>query len=320
MVIIMKYEILNLLKERKGYVSGQELAQMFNVSRTAIWKNISKLKNEGYSIASVNNKGYMLEYSDDILNENEIKYRPLLFIDEVSSTNDTAKDCANDGCEEGLLVVTDNQAAGRGRLGRVWQCEKSAALCMSIVLRPDIMPFEAPQITLAAGIACAKAINKITGLNSGIKWPNDIMVNGKKVVGILTEMSAEIEKVKYVVVGIGVNVNNKDFSDDIKYKATSLLIETGVKQKRSVFADEIAKELISLYNIYCREGFSALAEEYNSLCINVGRYVKTVGREEIEGKALGINKNGEILIETKGGIIPVLSGEVSLRSKDGSYI
>lgn len=316
----MKYKILNLLKERKDFVSGREIGEQFNVSRTAVWKNIAKLKEEGYNIISVSNRGYKLENNVDILNENEIKYRPLLFLDETTSTNEIAKNYANDGCEDGFLVVTDNQTAGRGRLGRVWQCEKSAALCMSVVLKPDIMPYEAPQITLVAGIACAKAINKITGLDGRIKWPNDIIINGRKVTGILTEMSAEIERVKYVVVGIGVNINNEHFDDEIKDKATSVFIETGIRHKRSVFADEITNELISLYKIYCEKGLSALVDEYNSLCINVGRYVKTVGREEIEGKALGINEKGEILIETEHGIKAVLSGEVSLRLQDNRYI
>ncbi len=316
----MKYEILNLLKERNDFVSGQEIGEKFNVSRTAVWKNISKLKNEGYNIISVNNRGYKLKNDVDILNENEIKYRPLLFLDETASTNDIAKNYANNDCEDGFLVVADNQSAGKGRLGRVWQCEKSVALCMSVVLKPDIMPYEAPQITLIAGIACAKAINRITGLDSKIKWPNDIIINGKKVTGILTEMSAEIERVKYVVVGIGVNINNESFSDEIKNKATSVFIETGVKHKRSVFADEIIRELFSVYKIYCEKGLSALVDEYNSLCINIGKYVKTSGREEIEGKALGINDKGEILIETDSGIKSVFSGEVSLRLNDNTYI
>lgn len=316
----MKYEILGLLKERNDFVSGQEIGQIFNVSRTAIWKNISKLKDEGYNIISVSNKGYRLESSEDILNEGEIAYRPLCYISEVDSTNNKAKELANTGCEDGLLVVCENQTAGKGRLGRVWKSQKSAGVYMSMVLKPQIMPFEAAQITLMSGIACAKAISKITELDCKIKWPNDIIVNNRKMVGILTEMSAEMEFVKYVVVGIGINVNNEYFDDEIKDKATSAYIETGRKFKRSVFVDEVAKELLSLYEIYCKSGFSALKEKYNSICINVGQYVKTVGREEIEGKALGVNDRGEILIETEEGIKNIFSGEVSLRLSNDKYI
>jgi biotin--[acetyl-coA-carboxylase] ligase len=316
----MKYKILDLLKKRNDFISGQELGEIFSVSRTAIWKNISKLKDEGYNIISVSNKGYRLEDNVDILNESEIKYKPVVYVPEVDSTNNIAKEYANKGCEEGLLVVCDNQTAGKGRLGRNWISEKSAGLYMSIVLRPEIMPMEAPQLTLIAGIASVRAINKITNLQCGIKWPNDIIVNNKKLVGILTEMSAEIESVKYVVVGIGVNVNNKMFDDEIKNKATSIYLQTNKVYKRSQLASEITFEFMELYNEFCKDGFSVLKNEYNNLCINVGKDVKTVGKTEIYGKALGVNENGELIIETENGTKNVLSGEVSLRLEDNSYI
>ncbi len=316
----MKYKILELLKENKDFVSGQEIAHKFNVSRTAIWKNISRLKEEGYNIVSVSNRGYKLEGFTDILNENEIKYRPLRCFSELDSTNNMAKELAYGGCERGMLVVCDSQSAGKGRLGRSWQSKKGEGLYMSVVLRPDILPSEAPQLTLVAGIACVKAINYVTGLDCRIKWPNDVIVNGKKLVGILTEMNAEIEMVKYVVTGIGINVNNEYFSDEIKEKATSIYIETGEKYKRGEIADRVMTEFKALYNVFCSKGFEALMEEYNSMCINVGMKVRTFGRKEIQGVAKGVNKNGELLIQTDKGIETVLSGEVSLRLKDKRYI
>lgn len=316
----MKYKILDLLKKENDFVSGQDIARLFNVSRTAVWKNIDKLKKDGYNIISVSNRGYKLENNNDILNESEIKYKPLLYLEECGSTNDVAKEYAAKGCEDGFLVVANNQTRGKGRLGRIWQCEKSVAAYFSIVFRPDIIPQESPQITLVAGIACAKVINKITGFKCGIKWPNDIILNGKKIVGILTEMSAEIEKVNYVVVGIGVNINNEIFDEEIKHKATSLYLESGKKYKRNIFIDEIVTEFKRLYDIYRKYGFSALIDEYNSLCVNVGKMVKTTGKNQIEGKAVGVNERGELLIETDNGIKTVFSGEVSLRSVDHSYI
>ncbi|MGN1317806.1 MAG: biotin--[acetyl-CoA-carboxylase] ligase [Lachnospirales bacterium] len=316
----MRYKILNLLKEKSDFISGQEIADSLNLSRTAVWKHISKLKEEGYNIKSVSNKGYFLESQKDILNESEIKYRPLEFVSEVDSTNNLAKTLANNNCKDGMLVVCDYQSMGKGRLGRSWLCGKGDSLCMSMVLRPDIMPNLAPQITLVAGIACCKSIRKITGLDCKIKWPNDIIVNCKKLVGILTEMSAEMERVKYVVVGIGVNVNNKNFDDEIKNKATSVFLETNKNYNRYEFANEIATTLISLYKIYCIYGFKPLCEEYNNLCINIGKKVKTLGKIQIEGISEGVNEKGELIIKTENGYENILSGEVSLRLSDNSYI
>lgn len=316
----MKYKILELLKNKADYVSGQEIADSFGISRTAVWKYISKLKAEGYTISSVSSKGYLLENMSDILNEGEIKYRPLKFVSETESTNNLAKSMANDGCSDGMLVLCDNQTKGKGRLGRTWISQKSVNLSMSIVLRPDIMPFETPKLTLVAGIACARAINSITGVDCGIKWPNDIIINGKKIVGILTEMSAEMEYVRYVVIGIGVNVNNDEFDDEIKDKASSLYMITGKKFRRSDIADKIISELVKLYDVFCKEGFTSLCDEYNSLCINIGKQVKTLGRQEITGTALGVNENGELVIESKEGKKNILSGEVSVRLANDEYI
>ena len=316
----MKKEILNLLKNTDNFISGQELADKFNVSRTSIWKNISKLKEEGYNIISVSNRGYKLDTeNEDVMNENEISYRPLQFINEVESTNDWAKTFAHD-CQDGLLCTCSYQTKGKGRLGRSWVVKQDDALCMSIVIKPQIMPFDAPQLTLLAGIAFVRTIKKLTGIDALIKWPNDVIINGKKVVGILTEMSAEMDWVNYIIVGIGVNINNIDFDENIKDKATSLFLETGVKQKRSKYADTITIEFMKLYKEYCIYGFSKFKSEYNSVCANVNKRVKTVGKSEVIGKALGINDKGEIMIQTDDGIVNVMSGAVSLRLENNKYI
>lgn len=317
----MKYEILKLLKEKRDYISGEEMAKHFGVSRTAVWKNITKLKNEGYNIKSVSNRGYFLEETNDILNISEIDYNNAFFLETVDSTNEECKRQAVKGKNDGLLVVCDYQSAGKGRLGRTWVAESHDNLCMSFLLYPDISPMKAPQLTLLTGMAVCEAIKEVTGLNPGIKWPNDILVNGKKVVGILTELSAEIDCIKYVVVGIGINVNNSSFSEELKNKATSMYIETGKKFYRKDFIKPIADRLMEYYKQFCAEGFAPFTEKYNSLCLNIGQEVKTIGREEIEGTALGINSEGCLMIkDSTGKIHDVFTGEVSLRKKDNSYI
>ena len=292
----MKYEILKLLKEKRDYISGEEMAKHFGVSRTAVWKNITKLKNEGYNIKSVSNRGYFLEETNDILNISEIDYNNAFFLETVDSTNEECKRQAVKGKNDGLLVVCDYQSAGKGRLGRTWVAESHDNLCMSFLLYPDISPMKAPQLTLLTGMAVCEAIKEVTGLNAGIKWPNDILVNGKKVVGILTELSAEIDCIKYVVVGIGINVNNSSFSEELKNKATSMYIETGKKFYRKDFIKPIADRLMEYYKQFCAEGFAPFVDKYNSLCLNIGQEVKTIGREELEGTALGINSEGCLMI------------------------
>lgn len=316
----MRYDILNILRAKDDYVSGEELGSMLGVSRAAIWKSITKLKEEGYNISSVSKRGYRLIDNRDILNENEIRYNNIICLKEVDSTNEEGKRQAEKGCADGLVITSDYQSIGKGRLGRTWSSDRAKDLYMSIVLYPEISPMEAPQLTLIAGIAVAKAVKSITGLDAGIKWPNDVVVRGKKLCGILTEMSAEIERIRYVVTGIGVNINRESFEGELSEKATSVYIETGRKYRRAVFIDEIISELIKYYSLYCKNGFAAVKEDYNSLCLNKGKIVRTTGNNIIKGRALGVNDRGELLIETDTSVLPVLSGEVSLRLEDNKYI
>lgn len=317
----MKNKILDLLMDKDGYLSGEEIGNILGISRTAVWKNITKLKEKGYKIESVSNRGYKLVDNSDVLNASEINYDKLIYLEEVDSTNEECKRQADKGCESGLFVVCDRQTAGKGRLGRSWVADKNVGLYMSMVLRPEIMPVEAPQITLIAGIVVRRIINRITGLKASIKWPNDIIVNGKKLVGILTEMSAEMEKVNYIVLGIGINVNMESFEGELKDKATSLYMETGKRFKRSDIINEFLKEFEPSYEIFCKKGFAPFVEEYNSNCANINRSVKTVGgRSEIFGIAKGVNDKGELMILSEDKLVPVFAGEVSLRLDDERYI
>ena len=184
----MRYDVLNILRVKNDYISGEELGNMLGVSRAAIWKAVTKLKNEGYNISSVSKRGYRLIDNKDVLNENEVRIGNIVCLKEVDSTNEEGKRRAEKGCADGLVIVSDYQSTGKGRLGKSWSSDKAKDLYMSIVLYPDISPMEAPRLTLIAGIAVSEAVNGITGLDAGIKWPNDVVVNGKKLCGILTEM------------------------------------------------------------------------------------------------------------------------------------
>lgn len=317
----MKNKILDLLENSNEYISGEEIGCLLGISRAAVWKNISRLKEKGYKIESVSGKGYRLVDNADVFDIEAINYNKLLYIEEVDSTNEECRRQAAKGCESGLLVVCDKQTAGKGRLGRKWEAIKNECLCMSIILRPDIMPYETPQITLIAGIAVRRIINRLTYLDVQIKWPNDIIYKGRKLTGILTEMSAEMEKVNYIICGIGINVNTEGFEGELKEKATSIYIETGRRFKRNNIVNEFINEFLPAYELFCREGFAPFVNEYNEYCANVGMEVKTVGgRSEIHGIAKGVNHRGELIINTEEGEVPVFSGEVSLRLKDSRYI
>lgn len=326
----MKFKVLDILTNAEGFVSGEYIGGRLNISRTAVSKNVSKLKEMGYNIQAVNNKGYKLKNNNDIINAYELNRlldtenlgRNSVFLDEIDSTNDEAKRYAVKGEKEGFLVFSDSQSSGRGRLGRAWKSEKGSSLYFSFILKPDIMPYEAPLLTLVAGIGVMRGLKKITGLEVKIKWPNDIILNGKKVVGILTEMSVEMERVKYIIVGIGINTNNESFDEEIAYKATSLAKEANKKFNRAEVLSVCLKEIENCYKVFKKSGFSALRQEYKENCANIGENVKLMIKDrEIIGNALDINEKGEIIIEKENGErINIFGGEVSLRRADGSYI
>ena len=255
----MKSEILRLLKESDTYISGQQLCEQFQVSRTAIWKVIDQLKKEGYEIEAVRNKGYRLIDSPDVMSKAEIESlvdtkwagKNVVYYDEIDSTNNRAKEAGDNGAAHGTLFVADMQVAGKGRRGRVWKSPSGSSIYMTILLYPDIPPVKAPQLTLLMAIAVAEGIQKVTGLETKIKWPNDIVVNGRKICGILTEMSTEIDYINHVVIGVGINVNQDTFPDDIKATASSLKLELGKSVKRSELIAAVMKSFEKCYEI-CR--------------------------------------------------------------------
>ncbi len=322
----MKSDLINYLLEADDFVSGQEIANKLNISRNAVWKAINKARKEGFEIEAVPNRGYRIVSTDDVFNENtitaELKTKWLgadgnvVFIREIDSTNEEAKRRSMAGAGNGLLIAADFQSAGKGRRGRTWQASPGTTIAMSYLLKPDFVPDLAPMMTLLMAMATAKAIREVAGLEAEIKWPNDVIVGGKKLVGILTEMAIESDYIQYVVIGTGINVNVTDFPDDIKDKATSLLIETGKKVSRAKLVAAAAAAFEEYYEVFCSEGnLASLREEYNSLCVNVGRRVRVLDpKGEYEADAYGINEKGELRVRCDDGSeVLVYAGEVSVR-------
>ncbi len=323
----MKAKILAALRESDGYVSGQVLCEKFGVSRTAIWKVINQLKEAGYEIEAVQNRGYRIVSSPDILNENELEsirktkwlgnmicYEPVM-----DSTNTKAMQLAEAGAPHGTLVVTDKQENGRGRRGRKWETPPGSAITMTFLLRPQINPNNASMLTLVAAMAAVKGIEDVAGQRVGIKWPNDIVINKKKVGGILTEMSAQIDYLNHIVIGFGINVQAQEFPQELQDKATSLFLECGEKINRSGLIEKICEHFEDYYEIFLStEDLSAIAEEFNQYLINLNQAVRVLDpKEPFEGKARGITERGELLVDTWDSRRLVSAGEVSVRGLYG---
>lgn len=324
----MKTKILRMLRNADGYISGQEMCDQLGISRTAVWKWMNQLKQEGYVIEAVQNKGYHIEEYPDVITDVELESmmkteeicHKVIYFDETDSTNNQAKKAAENGAEHGTLVVAEVQDGGRGRRGRQWLSPRKSGIWMSLILRPEIAPYCASMLTLVAAMAVAKAIQQTTGENCSIKWPNDIVMNNKKICGILTEMSAEPDVVNYVVVGIGINVNTTVFDESIRDMASSLLVETKQQVKRSTLIEAFAEYFEQYYQRFLKtEDLSALVDEYNALLINAGRQVKiSDAKETFTAKAIGIDHTGELLVEKEDGSMEkIIAGEVSVRGLYG---
>lgn len=320
----MKVKILQALREAGGYISGQQLCEQFGVSRTAVWKAIKQLKEAGYDIDSVPNKGYCFRNAPDLLNANELMSRRrtawiggrLECFEVIGSTNTVAMQMAEEGAPHGTLVVADRQDNGKGRRGRSWVLPAGVAIAMSIVLKPgELHPGNAPMLTLVSALAVVRAIRERTGIDAMIKWPNDIVIDGKKVCGILTEMSTQMDFINHIVVGIGINVHNDGFPEELRERATSLFLVSGRHYNRAELTEAVCEYFEYYYEIFMStEDMSVLLEEYDSYLANAGRRVRVLDpREAYDGLAKGISGRGELLVETETGLKKVDSGEVSVR-------
>lgn len=320
----MKEEILRLLRSADGYISGQELCNRFGVSRTAVWKAINQLKEAGYEIEAQQNKGYKLMAAPDLMTEAEIKSlmhtewvaKEVLYFDTIDSTNTKAQELAEKGYQSGTLVVADKQESGKGRRGRSWVSPSGTGIFMTLMIKPDINPNNASMLTLVAALAVAKAITSVTGEEALIKWPNDIVVNGKKVCGILTEMNAQFDYINHIVVGIGINVHNESFPEEISQMASSLMIEAGGKRfHRAQIIAETMAYFEQYYDTFLKtQDLSALVREYDKLLVNRNKSVRVLDpKEPFDGKAMGITPKGELIVDTWESRKLVSSGEVSVR-------
>ena len=324
----MKTELLKILRESETYISGQQLCEHFGVSRTAIWKAIGQLKEEGYEIEAVKNKGYRMREIPDVMTAEELKSRlgtawmgrNCICLESVDSTNNCARRRAEEDAPDGTLIVAEEQTAGRGRRGRSWSASRGANIMMSLILRPRIRPEHASRLTLLMAMAVAKGIRTVTGLPAGIKWPNDVVVHGKKVCGILTELSMEVGYINYVVIGAGINVNQEQFPEEIQTSAGSLCLELGQKVARAELTAAVLRELEELYAVFLEtEDLSKLYRAYNELCVNRGRKIRVLDpKEGYTGTTDGINALGELVVrKTDGSTVSVYAGEVSVRGLYG---
>ena len=324
----MKEQILQVLRQKDGFVSGQALCEHLGVSRTAVWKCINTLKKDGYEIESVTRKGYRLLQSPDLLKEEVVRQYlpeefwpgPVFCVPSVDSTNEEAKRQAMRGIGDGALFVTEEQTAGKGRRGRVWSSPAGQDIFCSMLLRPSLPPERASMLTLVTALAAAAAFEKHGGAGCQIKWPNDVVWHGKKLCGILTEMGLEMDEISYVVVGVGFNINREDFPEEIAAMATSLYRETGQRTVRAAFLADFLREFQERYDIFLKEqSFEPFVKEYASKLVNVGREVRLIRRGQgLIRRAVGVNERGELLVQDADGQTEcICSGEVSVRGLYG---
>lgn len=317
--------LLALRAAENGGVSGAELSQKLGVSRAAIWARIEELRRLGYEIEASPHLGYRLVNDPDLLHADDLLARlgktkvigrDIEVFEQTSSTNDVVEKLARDGVKEGVVVFAESQIKGRGRLGRKWISPERKGLWFSILLRPDLRPQEATQLTVAAATALRRAIATETGLKPEIKWPNDIQIRGKKVAGILTELSAELDRVKYVILGIGVDVNLSagEFPTELRKLATSLRIESGEPLSRPELATVILRELDADY-ARVRGGFFAdVADEWEEHCTTIGQNVVIqIGERRIRGRAESLDDDGALILRTEHGRLErIIGGDVTL--------
>jgi BirA family biotin operon repressor/biotin-[acetyl-CoA-carboxylase] ligase len=325
---MMDDEILQLLREHPStFLSGEEISRRLRVSRTAVWKRIERLRTLGYEIEASTRSGYRLIQSPDLLTPSEVK--PLLrtkwmgktihYFQTLDSTNSKAYQLALNGAEEGEVVVSESQEKGRGRLGRQWFSPPYLNLYLSVILRPKISPHQASLNTLMAAVATADAIKKFSGLRPLIKWPNDILLRDRKVAGLLNEIHSETDRIHFVILGIGVNLNmdEKMFSKEIRTVATSLKIEMGQTVSRKAFLQFFLQELERWYSIFLEKGSAIILKAWRDRAHIKGRQVKVTSfGKTVAGIAIDVDSDGALILETEDGKRKrVVAGDIEYKEK-----
>ena len=329
----MRKKIFDMLNNAKGdFISGESIANKLNVSRTAVWKHIQKLKERGHNIISKENRGYILKEIPDLLLPEIIQIglqtkiigvepARIVYFDSTESTNTVAKKLAADGAAEGTIIIAEEQTGGKGRLERSFFSPKAKSILFSLILRPKCLPKDAPKFTLMAAVAIVQAMKKFN-LKAGIKWPNDIIFDNRKVVGILTEMSAAIEQVNYIVIGVGINANiaADEFPADIKKIAASLSeMNDGKNIQRADFFRSVLAECDKLYADINSNGFDKIFKLWRKYNITLNKNVKVISAESgdiFTGKAIDIDNEGALIVDTGTELKTVYAGDVSIRNAD----
>lgn len=316
--------LLRIFYEYKNQpVSGEDLAQKLNLSRTAIWNHVESLREAGYEIEAKPHIGYQLVSRPDRLIRDEIKARlktqimgqNIVSFEELDSTNDTATQLAEDGVQEGTCVIAESQRHGRGRLGRLWHSPKKSGIWCSLILRPKLAPTGASLLTLITALSVVRTIKKVCHLEAKIKWPNDVLLKGKKVCGILSEMSSEPDQIRFVVLGVGINVNQEqnEFPKELQKSATSLLAQSGKRISRidflCAFLTELEKLTFSLH-----QDSKKILNEVKSNCDTLNRHVEIkIGEQLVTGRALDLDFDGALLLrQANGHVEKVYSGDLQL--------
>ncbi len=319
-------KILRCLRSSSGgFVSGAELATKLGISRTMVWKHMKALEGEGFGIEAVPSQGYRITSAPDLLRQDDIKAglntrligREIHLYSEVVSTNTLAMEMASGGAREGTLLIAETQTGGKGRLGRTWMSPKGN-LYFSVILRPNLPTHKAPLITLMGAVAVASAIRKTLDIPAAIKWPNDILVFGKKVGGLLTEMSAEPDRIKHIALGVGVNVNMtlEVLPPDVRNLATTLAVEACKKIDRTMLLRQVLRDLEQRYQVFLKSEADVL-REWGALNMTIGKRVAVSGlRETLEGLAQGIDHEGRLIIRQDDGTKhTVAAGDVTILKK-----
>lgn len=315
---------MTIFKEANGqFVSGETLSQALKCSRTAIWKHIRELREQGYQFEAVRRSGYRLVGMPDVPYAEQIKAglktirfgRNAHYFDSVESTQKELHALARKGAPEGTLVVADRQWSGKGRLGRSWHSPPGTGIWMSLLLRPLLELRQCPQLTLVAAIAIAETIREQIELPVMVKWPNDLLLDGKKIGGILTELRAESDCVDYIVLGIGINVNTTEFPPELTDQASSLALAKGQPIRRTLLLQRLLEKLENLYQMYESRGFAPLKPRWEALALGMGKpvIVRRVNQDPLEGTAMGLDEDGALLVrDLKGQLERVYSADIEM--------
>lgn len=323
MVTSVKQQLIKIFSSMGNeYISGQQIAQELGCSRQAIWKAMDELRQDGFVIEAIRRKGYRLVGNSDQFSKSELLYQlntkyigqTIELYESVSSTQLIAHEKAKDGAVNGTVIMAEEQTSGRGRMTRQWSSPKNTGIWMSTILRPNFHPQEAPPVTLVVAVAIAESIQELTGVMPTIKWPNDILIGGKKIAGILTELQSEMDAIHYMIIGTGINVNTEEFPDELKSIASSLLIESGEKQSRVKLAQLIWEKFEKLLDIYEKHGFTPIKLLWESYVQSIGQEIQARTLQgTYQGVMRGITDKGVLELELSNGrVIPIYSADIEL--------